>query len=79
MEPIPHDTLAQFNAVLANKAVPPTSHDDYRKWLRYFLDYRLKYPPPEQRSEQVRLFIEQDGEGGEEPARLLASSEFQSN
>ena len=58
MEPIPNDILAQFNAVLARKAVPSTLHDDYRKWLRYFLDYRLKYPPPDQRSEQVRLFIE---------------------
>lgn len=58
MESIPNDFLAQFNAVLAQKGVPSTSHDDYRKWLRYFLDYRLKYPPPDQRSEQVRLFIE---------------------
>jgi integron integrase len=58
MELIPHDILTQFNAVLAQKAVPPASHNDYRKWLRYFLDYRIKYPPPEQRSEQVRLFIE---------------------
>ncbi len=57
MEPIPHDIPAQFNAVLAQKAVPSASHDDYRKWLRYFLDYRLKYPPPAQRTEQVRLFI----------------------
>jgi integron integrase len=27
-------------------------------WLRYFLDYCIKYSPPDQRSEQVRLFIE---------------------
>ncbi len=65
MEPIPNDILTQFNAVLALKAVPSASHDDYRKWLRYFLDYRLKYPPPEQRSEQVRLFIEKLRSKGE--------------
>ena len=41
MEPIPNDILTQFNAVLAQKAIPSASHDDYRKWLRYFLDYRL--------------------------------------
>ena len=65
MEPIPNDILTQFNAVLAQKAIPSASHDDYRKWLRYFLDYRLKYPPPEQRSEQVRLFIEKLRSKGE--------------
>ena len=65
MESIPNDILAQFNAVLAQKAIPSASHDAYRKWLRYFLDYRLKYPPPERRSEQVRLFIEKLRSKGE--------------
>jgi len=65
MEPIPNDLLAQFDAVLVQKVVPSKSHDDYRKWLRYFLDYRLKYPPPDQRSEQVRLFIEKLRSKGE--------------
>lgn len=65
MEAIPHDILVQFNAVLSQKTVPAASHDDYRKWLRYFLDYRTKYPPPEQRSEQVRLFVEKLRSKGE--------------
>jgi site-specific recombinase XerD len=37
---------------------PTILYDDYRKWLRYFLDFRAKYPLPDDRSEQVRFFIE---------------------
>jgi len=58
MQPIPDDILNQFNAALDEKAVPSSLRDDYRKWLRYYLDFRVKYPPPDAKSEQVRLFIE---------------------
>jgi len=58
MQPIPADILMQFNAVLIEKAVPSSLHEDYRKWLKYYLDFRVKYPPPDIKSEQVRLFIE---------------------
>jgi hypothetical protein len=57
MLPIPQDVLAKFDAILRERAVPAPFHADYRKWLRYFLDFRSKYPLPEPRSEQVRLFI----------------------
>lgn len=58
MQPIPDDILKQFNEVLEQKAVPSSLRDDYRKWLLYYLDFRVKYPPPDAKSEQVRLFIE---------------------
>ena len=59
MEHIPDDILKQFNAVLEQTAVPSSLlRDDYGKWLRYYLDFRVKYPPPDPKSEQVRLFIE---------------------
>jgi len=51
------DILKQFDAVLEKKAVPFTIRADYRKWLRYYLDFRAKYQLPDSRSEQVRLFI----------------------
>jgi hypothetical protein len=41
MEPIPDDIQKQFNAVLEQKAVPSSLRDDYRKWLRYYLDFGL--------------------------------------
>ena len=58
MQPIPEDILTQYNAVLAQKAVSSSLQDEYRKWLKYYLDFRVKYPPPDSKSEQVRLFIE---------------------
>ena len=33
-------------------------HENYRKWLRYYLDFRGKYSIPDSKSEHVRLFIE---------------------
>lgn len=36
MQPIPEDILMQFNAVLKQKAVSSSLHDDYRKWLKYY-------------------------------------------
>ncbi len=69
MQPIPEDILTQFNAVLAQKAVSSSLQDEYRKWLKYYLDFRVKYPPPDSKSEQVRLFIEKmrsKGKSGKE-------------
>jgi len=51
------DILKQFDTTLAKKAVPFALRADYRKWLRYYLDFRSKYPLPDSRSEQVRLFV----------------------
>jgi integron integrase len=55
---IPDNVLARFNEVLKQRAVHESFHIYYKKWLRYFLDFCRKYPPPETKSEQVRLFIE---------------------
>jgi integron integrase len=58
MQPIPEDLLTQFNAVLDQKVASAALRDDYRKWLRYYLDFRVKYPLPDAKSEHVRLFVE---------------------
>ncbi len=58
MKPIPGDILTQYEAVLKKRAVPVSRHTDYRKWLRYYLDFRGKYTLPDSKSEHVRLFIE---------------------
>ena len=57
MLPIPTDILAHYEAVLKKRKVPVSLHADYRKWLRYYLDFRSKYPSPDSKSEQVRLFV----------------------
>ncbi len=58
MEPIPKDILSKYDDILKQRNVPLAIHNDYRKWLRYFLDYCAKYHPPDSKSEQVKLFIE---------------------
>lgn len=55
---IPPDILKQFDTDLEKNAVPLSIRADYRKWLRYYLDFRAKYQLPDSRSEQVRLFVE---------------------
>jgi integron integrase len=58
MLPIPDDILKAFDVIMEKKSISRTLRADYRKWLMYYLDFRVKYPPPDSRSEQVRLFIE---------------------
>ena len=58
MLPIPDDLVKPFDAIMEEKAISISLRADYRKWLMYYLDFRVKYPPPDSRSEQVRLFIE---------------------
>jgi len=57
MIPIPDDILTLYDAVLRKRSVPDSSHKDYKKWLRYYLDFCGKYPLPDSRSERVKLFI----------------------
>ncbi len=45
MKTIQTDMLTRFNNMLKMRQVPLASHSDYRKWLKYYLDFRVKYPP----------------------------------
>jgi len=58
MIPIPDDILTLYNAVLIKRSVPDACHKDYRKWLRFYLDFSGKYPLPDSGSERVKLFID---------------------
>ena len=58
MFPIPRHYLARFNTALLQSSVPVHFHVHYRKWLRYFLDFCRKYPPPDTKSDQIRVFTE---------------------
>ena len=50
--------LPHCEAILKKKIMDVSSHADFKNWLRYFLDFCNKYPVPNSRSEQVRLFTE---------------------
>jgi integron integrase len=43
MLPIPKDLNSQFNSLLIQNEVPEKYHYNYRKWLRYYLDFCNKY------------------------------------
>jgi integron integrase len=58
MLPIQDNILGRFNNVLKQRKIHESFHVYYRKWLRYYLDFCSKYPPPEDKSERVRYFIE---------------------
>ena len=58
MKNIPPEIIAGFDDILKLRHVPMVSHPEYRKWVRYFLDFSAKYPLPRERSVQVRLFSE---------------------
>ncbi len=53
---IPNEVFAKYIAYLIKTGVPVASHAEYKKWLRYYLDFCDKYPVPEAKSERIRLF-----------------------
>src|SRR6266567_4746672 len=55
---VPNTILAQYASVLRKNDIVGSSIADYKKWLRYYLDFCEKHPVPDARSERVRLFCE---------------------
>lgn len=51
MQAIPPEIQERYLVVLKKRVVPVTRHADYKKWLRYFLDFRttMIYPVSEKR------------------------------
>lgn len=41
MLPIPEDILRPFDAIMETKAISTPLRADYRKWLMYYLDFRV--------------------------------------
>ena len=55
---IPNAVMSQYESVLKTHEIPISQYADYKKWLRFFQDFSTKYPVPDSKAEQVRLFIE---------------------
>ncbi len=56
MTSVPNTVFSQYESILKKRNIPPSCYPDYKKWLRYYLDYCAKYPLPESKSERVQLF-----------------------
>ncbi|MEA4949729.1 MAG: four helix bundle protein, partial [Petrimonas sp.] len=50
--------FTEYVAHLRFRDIPPAYNVEYRKWLRYYLDFRNKYPVPNSKAERVRLFCD---------------------
>jgi len=48
---------AQFDTMLIEKNIPKSAHTDYRKWLRYYLDFCHKYHFDNSKKESLPHFI----------------------
>ena len=55
---IPAELLARFNLALEGNAIPNSYRSQYRKWLRYYLDFCHKYQKPYASETSLGLFIE---------------------
>ena len=58
MKQIPPKISALYDGHLNNKAIPKREHFNYRKWLRYYLDFCLKYNHNQLNKNTLNLFIE---------------------
>ena len=74
MLPIPDEILRPFETIMAQKAVPLALRPDYLKWLKYYLDFRIKYPPPNSKSDHVRLFVEKLRSKGQTKAQVYQAA-----
>ncbi|MEW6186534.1 MAG: integron integrase [Thermodesulfobacteriota bacterium] len=54
---IPSGLQTRFEAYLREKAVPIQLHGEYKKWLRYYLDFCQKYKFPPTRNGSLPPFI----------------------
>ena len=54
---ISQEIYSHFNLLMANRNVPPAKRDNYKKWLRYYLDFCKKYRFDESKNESLSPFI----------------------
>jgi hypothetical protein len=55
---IPNNLLLRYVAHLKSRGIEVARYAEYKKWLRFYLDFCDKYPVPEQLAERVRLFTD---------------------
>ena len=61
MQGIPSAILTNFMQSLEKSDVPAAYYSEYLQWLRYYLDFCVKYPMPDSTGEQIRLYCENLG------------------
>ncbi len=54
---VSEEIFNNYNLILNNRNIPKSEHYDFRKWLRYYLDFCKKYKHSESKNESLPLFI----------------------
>ncbi len=54
---IPKGINAKFDLILVNEGVPIKERNNFRKWLRFYIDFCKKYNFPESKHESLPMFI----------------------
>ena len=57
MKRLPQSLKAAFLRVMRERAVPVEQRQDYLKWLRFYLDFCLKYRHPPRDPDSLQLFL----------------------
>ena len=52
------ELLSAFNAVLKRNEVPAGIYGQYHKWLRFYLDFCMKYHHPPRDSDSLEPFMQ---------------------
>ena len=55
---IPNEVFVRYIAHLDQRGILSAQQGQYKKWLRYYLDFCDKYPVPAANTDRVRLFCE---------------------
>lgn len=55
---IPHNVLLRYVDHLKSHGIEVARYAEYKKWLRFYLDFCDKYPVPEELAGRVRLFMD---------------------
>jgi len=55
---IPNAVFLRYIAHLQSRGIDAARYAEYKKWLRFYLDFCDKYPMPEDLAERVRLFMD---------------------
>ena len=55
---VPNSVFNNYLAHLKKRGLPVEIFAEYKKWLRYYLDFCDKYPVPDNKSERVRMFTD---------------------
>lgn len=58
---LPETLLEKYNSLLIKNDIPSHAHGNYKKWLRYYLDFCNKYQHPYADTEILQLFLDKLG------------------